>query len=240
MKKIFKKKIIKGMLVTLVMFLGGLVVNAEIPDLEKSLSASQREIYDSLSLCKKEEIKQFYISLNDTIQDRYRRNNSKNDFSNFLVSVNQFLNSEINSRVRKMKAYVIGVANLDDGSYIINTRHLRIFILKCKSLINGRFNLLGYVGCDVRDNRAKNFFADFILPYNNLRQWSSRVKINIDTVNDLSPSSTVSDLSPSSTVSDLSSSIDMSLFEYDRVFLDNQFEIFPSPNDPFYDPFFKD
>ena len=175
MKECNLKNIIGGIFSILIIFLGSFTVKAEIPNLEDSLVDTQRGMYNSLSLSSQNEIKDFYRSLGDTLQKRYHRHNRGNDFVEFLRKVDNFLNSEINQQVKVKKAYIIGIANLKGGSYIINARHLKIFTLKSKSSINGGFSEIGYRS--IRDNRIQNFFGDLLGSYSLFRQWTIREKL---------------------------------------------------------------
>lgn len=180
MKKCSLKNIVGGVFSTLIIFFGSFTVKAERPNLEDSLVDTQRGMYNSLSLSSQNEIKDFYRSLGDTLQKRYHRHNRGNDFVEFLRRVDSFLNSEIDQQVRAKKAYIIGIANLKDGSYIINARHLRIFTLKSKSSINGGFAKIGYCPAvkNREDNRIQTFFGNLLASYYHLRQWTIREKLH--------------------------------------------------------------
>lgn len=200
MKECNSKNIIGGIFFTLIIFFGSFTVKAGIPNLEDSLVYTQRGIYNSLSLSHQREIKNFYYSLEEnTLQRRYHRNNGTKDFVEFLRKVDNFLNSEINQQVKVKKAYIIGIANLIDGSYAINVQHLKVFTLKCRSSINRGFATMGYFCYDRRiigGDRIQTFFGDLLGFYHSRKSWTIREKLYKEPMPEILSSNPVSQNPP--------------------------------------------
>ena len=184
MKKCNLKNIIwRYVFCILVIFFGGFNANAEGPKLEDILVHTQREVYCSLSLRAQREIENFYFNLEKIIwqNKKYHRGYKKEDFVEFLRRIDYFLNSETDQQVKVKKAYIIGIANLEDGSYIVNTRHLIVFTSRCKSSLNLVWSEIGFYRpyrINIELAKIQSFFGNLLKGHCQLaRSWSIREKL---------------------------------------------------------------
>ncbi|OHT11771.1 hypothetical protein TRFO_18655 [Tritrichomonas foetus] len=106
-----------------------------------------------------------------------RRNKSTETFSEIITSLKAFVIRGDGADADR--ALVCGICWLDDA-VAINTRQLRLLISKCKSSINGSFQLLGYGTVPSGSDSTTALIRYFPFMKDNfaeLRQWTIRQKV---------------------------------------------------------------
>lgn len=107
-----------------------------------------------------------------------RRNRSIETFSEIIDQIKSFVVR--NDGDDWKRSLVCGICWLKGSSIAINTRQLRLIVAKCKSSINGSFQLLGYGSVPTGAESSSSLIKYFPFLKDNfavLRQWTVRQKI---------------------------------------------------------------
>jgi hypothetical protein len=129
-----------------------------------------------------------------TPSGKNRRNRSVDTFPQTLETIKSFVNQ--NDGDDWKRSVVCGVCWLNkEGTVAINIRQLRVLVSKCKSSINGSFQLLGF--CLVSAGTEYSGSLGKYLPvlhdnFQELRQWTVRKNAAIETSRHHNPPSCIS------------------------------------------------
>lgn len=203
LKKYFFKNVIKCISVFFISIILSGFFTVKVSGLKiEDLQGDLKKLYDSLTPQAQEKFEEFFLPIYSSLDEQnqknfdklllsscvslfqiYQRNKISFNFTNFLDSIINFLDSIENPTTKQHVAFLMGICPIKENGevvgFLVASRKMVNFTTKCKSSINGLFHKLNYSALKSKFETSK-IFADYFcrlkLNSGERRQWSVRIK----------------------------------------------------------------